>query len=187
MKKLCLLMGMLFGFLTVYAQSPEEMKVWEDYMTPGPQHKWMADYAGMWDVEIKMWMDPSQPPTISKGENTSTSIMGGRYLEYKFKGEFWGMPFEGQGVMAYDNAAQKYFSTWNDNMSTGLMYMEGTMDEKTHTMTSVGSSIDPMSKQSVQTKEVTKYLSKDKYVMEMYSIMDGKETKMMEMTYTRKK
>jgi hypothetical protein len=54
-------------------------------------------------------------------------------------------------------------------------------------MTSMGESIDPMTKKVCQIKEITKFISNDKYVMEMYSTMDGKEMKMMELTYTRKK
>jgi len=186
MKNLSLLL-ILFGFWTANAQSPEEMKAWQDAMTPGAQHKWMANYAGEWDVEVKMWMNPSQPPMTSTGICSSEMIMGGRYMAHKFKGEFWNMPYEGQGVTAYDNTAQKYYSTWYDNMSTGLMYMEGTYDEKTKTMTSTGESIDPMTKKVCQIKEITKYISDDKYVMEMFNTMDGNEIKMMEMTYTRKK
>lgn len=187
MKNLITIFCMLLGCTLSFAQTPEEMKAWEDYMAPGSQHKWMESYAGTWNVEMKMWMDPSQPPVASKGTCTNTMIYGGRYMEYKFKGDFMGMPFEGQGIMAYDNAAKKFYSTWNDNMGTGLMYMEGTLDEKTNTMTSVGESVDPMTGKKFQTKEITKYTSKDKYVMEMYAVMDGVETKMMEMTYTRKK
>jgi hypothetical protein len=186
MKNLSLLL-ILFGLWSANAQTPEEMKAWQDAMTPGAQHKWMASSVGDWDVEMKMWMDPSQPPVVSTGTNTNSMAMDGRFLEYNFKGTVMGMPFTGKGVMGYDNTAQKYYSTWYDNMSTSLMYMEGTFDEKTKTMTSMGESIDPMTKKVCQIKEITKFISNDKYVMEMYSTMDGKEMKMMELTYTRKK
>ncbi len=186
MKNLFILLAFVLGYTLTYAQTPEEMKAWENHMTPGEPHKWMETLSGEWNAETKMWMDPSQPPMISKGSCTNTMIMGGRYLEYKFKGDVMGMPFEGQGVMAYDNAAKKYYSTWHDSMSTGLMYMEGTYDEQNHTMTSVGSCIDPMTGEPMQIKEIAKYHSKDKHVMEMYMIMDGQEIKTMEITYTRK-
>lgn len=186
MKNLCLLVSLVIGSMT-NAQTPEEMKAWEAHMTPGAQHEWMATMSGEWDAEIKTWMDPSQPPLISKGSCTNTMIMGGRYMEYKFKGDFMGMPFEGQGVMAYDNAAKKFYSTWHDSMSTGLMYMEGTYNEKTQTMTSIGNSVDPMTGNPMQTKEITKYHSKDKHSMEMFMTIEGQEIKTMEITYTRKK
>ena len=53
-------------------------------------------------------------------------------------------------------------------------------------MTSTGTFVDPMSKQEMTTKEITKFVSKDKYIMEMYAVIDGKETKMIEVVYTRK-
>lgn len=180
----CLIFGLGFTFLN--AQTPEEMKAWENSMTPGAEHKWMETYAGEWIVETKIWMDPSQPPMVSKGSCTNTMTMGGRYLEYVFKGEFMGMPFDGKGVMGFDNTEKKFKSTWRDSMSTGIMYTVGTFDEKTQTMTSVGTSLDPVSKQEMKTKEITRYISKDKYVMEMFMDWGGQEFKTMELTYTRK-
>ena len=112
--------------------------------------------------------------------------LGGRYLEYVLKSDFMGMPFEGKGTMAFDKTEKKFKSTWRDNMSTGITYMEGTYDKNNSTLTTIGTSMDPMTMQEIQTKEATKFVSKDKYVMEMYMTMDGKEIKTMEVTYTRK-
>ena len=39
-----------------------------------------------------------------------------------------GMPFTGHGMRGYDNVSGKYWSTWNDSMSTGMMVSEGTCD-----------------------------------------------------------
>src|SRR3990170_7050550 len=41
------------------------MKAWEDFMTPGDMHKWMAKYSGTWTGETTAWMDPNEPPTKS--------------------------------------------------------------------------------------------------------------------------
>jgi hypothetical protein len=35
------------------------------------------------------------------------------------------MPFEGISTLGYDNAKKTFFSTWIDNMGTGMMVMEG--------------------------------------------------------------
>ena len=51
----CLLLTSLT--LTVSAQE-DPMKAWQDYMTPGAMHKWLATQVGTWEAEVTMWMDP---------------------------------------------------------------------------------------------------------------------------------
>ena len=39
-----------------------------------------------------------------------------------------GTPFTGHGMTGYDNVTGKYWSTWTDSMSTGIMVSEGSCD-----------------------------------------------------------
>ena len=39
-----------------------------------------------------------------------------------------GIPYRGHGMTGFDNVTDKYWSTWNDSMSTGIMVTEGTCD-----------------------------------------------------------
>ena len=57
-----------------------------------------------------------------------------------------GAPFAGHGTMGYNNVTGKYWSTWNDNMSTGLMLSEGTCDTQGKTCTFTGTWDDPVKK-----------------------------------------
>jgi hypothetical protein len=50
---------------------------------------------------------------------TNTMILGGRYQQSMIKGNMMGMPFEGMGLLGYDNAQKLFYSTWVDNMGTG--------------------------------------------------------------------
>ena len=54
------------------------------------------------------------------------------------------MPFEGMGIVGYDNLLKKFVSVWIDNMGTGLMPGTGTYDAatKTYTYTTVVSGCD---------------------------------------------
>jgi hypothetical protein len=148
----------------------------------------MKKLAGNFDYTIKMWMDPSQPPSESTGKRSAELIMGGRYLIEKYTGSFMGMPFEGMGTMAYDNVQKKYLSTWIDNMGTGVMFGSGTCDAASGTWTMVADMADPMTGKMVKTRSVTKLVDADHMSMEMYAPgMDGKEMKMMEIMATRTK
>ncbi len=88
MKKFIVFSAFLFLIvfsLPVLAQDEnyqeEMMKAWTEYMTPGPMHELLSKGAGEWTSDIKMWMDPSQPPTESIRCSEIQSILGGRYFE----------------------------------------------------------------------------------------------------------
>ena len=194
MKKFVFLSAFLFLIITgvsTFAQDEnyqEEMnKAWTEYSTPGPMHELLAKGTGEWTAEIKMWMDPSQPPTETTGTSVIKSILGGRYFEGTHTGDFNGMEMNGMDITGYDNAKQKFFNTWIDNFGTGLMYLEGTYDEGTKTLTFTGTSVDPLSKKDVPVKEIMKYIDDDHQHMEMYMTGNGQDFKTMEIDFTRKK
>lgn len=158
---------------------------------PGPEHEAMKKIAGTWDAAVKMFEPGSDKAEESKGTMVNTLIHGGRYIQMDYKGEMMGGPFTGSGVWGYDNVNKQYVSTWVDNWSTGIMVMTGTYDAATKTYTSHGEMSMAMpdgTATKMKQREVVKILSDDKHVMEMYGPgPDGKEMKMMEITYTRKK
>jgi hypothetical protein len=187
MKKLIITsMCLLFG-LSSFSQTPEEMKAWEAYMTPSESHKWLATMDGEWGADITMWMDPSQPPVKSKGTTSMEMIFDGRYQLSKHIGEYGGMPFYGQNLVAFDNAKKKFISTWIDTMGTGIMILEGTYDSKTKTMNLSGNMVDPISGSDMKVREVVTYTSDDSHKFEMFIVLGDTEMKSMEIIYNRKK
>jgi hypothetical protein len=194
MHKPIFLTALLFLIISVntsFAQDEnyqQEMeKAWTEYMTPGPMHEILAEGTGEWTSDIKMWMDPTQPPTESKGTSVVKSILGGRYFEGVHTSSWSGMEMNGRDLTGYDNAKQKFFNTWIDNFGTGIMYLEGTYDKGTKTFTYTGTSIDPLSKKDVPVKQIIKIIDDDHQYMEMYMTENGQEFKTMEINFTRKK
>ncbi len=120
------------------------------------------------------------------GTATRTMGLDGRVLMEHVKASMMDMPFTGQGMTGYDNVSGKYWSTWTDSMSTGLMVSEGTCDaEKACSFT--GSWNDPIRKGPVTMRMTTRWTSPATQIFEMHGPgKDGKEMKMMEMTYTKK-
>lgn len=169
--------------------TPEQKAMMEAYMkagTPGPQHHKLAESAGTYDVKVKSWDTPGAPPTESTGTATRTVDLGGRIIVERFDGTMMGQPFTGQGMTGFDNVTEKYWATWTDSMSTGMMMSEGTCEEK-DVCTFVGSWNDPITKGKVTARMVSRKTGPKTETFEMYGPgPDGKETKMMEMTYTKK-
>ena len=163
---------------------PEMMQAWQEYMTPGPNHEMLAKMVGEWKTEISSWMAPDMPPTMTEGKSVCESILGGRYFRTKETASFMGMPFEGSSISGYDNATDKFFSVWIDNMGTGVMMTEGTYDEATKTFTYTGSGTGITGEYKV--REIIKHINDNESMFTMYMEEGGNpEMKMMEIKYTR--
>jgi hypothetical protein len=169
--------------------SAMEMKAMMEAGTLGEAHKMMAKSAGTWAADVTWWPGIGAPEGKSKGTSVNTMILGGHYLQSKFSGDMMGMPFEGISTMAYDNTAKEYVSTWIENMSTSMMIMKGTMDNATNTINLTGKQKNPANGIECTLREVFKIVDDNNQVMEMYGPdrQTGKEYKMMEIKYTRKK
>jgi hypothetical protein len=156
-------------------------------MTPSEMHKMLASCDGEWVSEITMCMAPDAPPSNNTSVCTNKMILGGRYQQSEHKGSFDGMPFEGMSTTGYDNAKKKFISTWIDNMGSGMMYMEGTYDAASKTMSSSGKQVDPVSGKDMDVRETLTFIDNDHQTMEMFMTpVGGKEYKNMEIKYTRK-
>ena len=166
----------------------EMMKIWQDYMTPGPVQEHMAKMAGDWATTSKMWMMPGAEPMVTEGSAKGEMLLGGRYLKTTYTGDMMGMPFEGFSLEAFDKAVNQFYAIWVDNFGTGMMMMKGTWDQATMKLTYTGTVVDPMQKKETPVKEVFIMKDEDIYTMEMYNTTpDGQEYKSMEVTYKRKK
>ena len=118
------------------------MAAWEKAGTPGEQHKQLAAMAGNWKATVRMWMGPGDP-TASEATVKREMILDGRVLSELYEGTMMGRPFVGHGMTGYDNARGKYWSTWNDNMSTGLMVSWGAWDAEKKEIVFDGEVSDP--------------------------------------------
>jgi hypothetical protein len=165
----------------------ELMKKAEAACTPGPAHKALEPLVGDWNAEVKMWMEPDGPPTISKGSAKSTWALKDRYVQEEFSGEFMGKPFRGISFTGYDNVRQKYRSVWLDDMSTTMVTSEGEADDGGKVITLGGDYACALTgERHKQTKQILRIVSRDKHVFEMHDPARGESSKTMEITYTRK-
>ncbi len=164
------------------------MEAWKKASTPGEMHKKLDDMVGTFDASVRMWMDPSQPPEDSTAKSVNTWVLGDRFVETKHEGTMMGEPFNGIGYTGYDNVQKKYVGTWMDSAGTGMMMSTGTADPSGKVMTSTATMVDPMTGKAAKITEKVTVADNDHHVMEMWGPdMSGKNYKMMEITYIRKK
>jgi len=168
--------------------SPEQqamMEAWMKAATPGEEHAGLAEHTGKWKATVKSWMDPSAEPQVTEGSFHRELILDGRVLEEHFEGSFEDQTFVGYGLTGYDNVTQRWWSTWNDNMSTGLIVMWGEWDEKEEAIVYHGQGPDPMTGTMVENKIIVRHPEEDKEIMEMYDMRSGEPVKTMEIVSTR--
>jgi hypothetical protein len=169
--------------------SATAMKTMMEAGTPGQQHAMLAKADGKWTAETTMWMSPEAAPVTAKSTAVNKMVLGGRYQETSFKGDFMGMPYEGISTTGYDNAKKVFFTTWMDNMSTSVMNMEGTWDDASKTINFKGKMLCPANGKECEMREVYRIVDDNTHLMEMYGpdMKTGKEYKNMEIRFTRSK
>ena len=170
------------------AMDPAMMEAMMKAGVPGDAHKKLDGMVGSWDTKITMWMMPGADPMTSTGTSTNAWVMGGRYLEQRFKGDFAGMPFEGVGYTGYDNVKKQYWGTWMDNMSTSMMTSTGSASADGKTWEFSATMTDPMTGKDSPVKEKVTIADADHHTMEMWAPgPDGAMFKTMEIAYSRRK
>ena len=154
---------------------------------PGEHHEHLALMVGTWDYDLKMWM-PGAPEAMElKGTMVAESILGGRFIQSAWSGDFMGAPFMGIGIDGYDNNENKYTSSWRDNFGTYTLTYSGSCADggKTRTMTSTF--MDPMMGVEVSERGVTKVNADGTVLMTSYRTMPGNdEMKSMEILLKRR-
>ena len=154
---------------------------------PGPQHKALEPLIGEWTYTAKFWIKPGAEPLMLSGRATRKMILGGRFLRDEIQNEKPAADFKGIGLTGYDNLRKKYTAAWVDSMSSGIMTSTGTASKDGKVFTFVGENIDPADGKTYKNRDVIRILGKDKHVTESYKGVGGKEVKVMEITYVRKK
>lgn len=150
---------------------------------PGEQHAWLKGCEGKWKATVKSWYAPGEP-TVSEGTSDQKMVLGGRFLEQRFKSALLGQPFEGIGFTAYDNVKQEFQSYWIDTWSTQVMVMTGALDPGRKVLTLKGSMPGPDGAPMTM-KSVTKIVDEKTQVFSMYAVMGEQDQLMMEITYSR--
>ena len=166
---------------------PALMEKMKALTSPTEAHKALEPFVGKWTYTGKFWMTPDVPAQDMVGTTENTLIYGGRFLKQTIEGPWMGETFEGLGFTGYDNIKGEYVSTWIDSMGTGIMTVAGQYDEATKTLSQSGANSCPMTGEKARPGR-SEWTMVDQNHNTYTSYMlgpDGKEFKMMEISYTR--
>ncbi len=150
--------------------SNEMEKAWKEAGAPGEFHQKLRVFAGDWEGTVRCYDEGAQP-TQSSTTMHATMGLGGRFLQLKVDGRMHDEPFDGSGVIGYNNLSKQYESSWIDSLSTGICHMTGTADSSGKVFTFTGEMIA---------------ISADKASIEFYMTgPDGKENKTGDVTLSK--
>jgi hypothetical protein len=155
--------------------------------TPGAYHHALDPLVGRFKARVLSRPEPGAEPEETAGTVHNHWILGGRFLQSDFEGRAIGMPFEGVGILGFDNARRRYVATWIENTSTAIMpVMEGAADDSGKRIAVAGSMDDELTQQPVHVRQVWSIESDDRHRFEMWTTdANGVEFEALEIVFTR--
>ncbi len=154
--------------------------------TPGPEHAWLAQKVGTWDVQCSMSMGPGKPPMEFTAVDVA-EMVGPFWLRGKFTCEMFGAKYTGQAMVGYDSLAGKWLSSWIHSIDPTISLFEGKRDEATKTLEFRGTGLGPLGP-GTKFRSTEVEVSPDEHVFTMYfELPDGSEAQMLQYKYRRRK
>jgi len=188
--RLLLTLGVAMGLSwTAFAQQPgtrDAQSTYEPRSAPGAGQKFLAKFAGEWDV-AKAFYPRSGEPARQKGLCRQTMIQGDRFLKSEFTFVRNGRKSTGLGIIGFDTTTGKFTSVWIDSRRTAMSMRESREPFNGTEIVLYSASLDrPAS--SRRTHTVTRLEDEGRRIVHrQYSAgADGKERLMMELILTRK-
>jgi hypothetical protein len=125
------------------------------------EHEWLQQFAGTWDYEIEVFMEPGKPPMKAKGTELARMI-GGFWVVGEGKGDMGGTTFTNITTFGYDPTKKKYIGTGIDSITSTLWQYEGSVDATGKILTFETEGPCPMrAGQLTKFRGVTEFKSKD--------------------------
>lgn len=165
------------------------MARWMETMKPGAAHERLKELLGNYEITMRMWMAPGQPPMETVGSSQVTWFAEGKWLQENWSMEMMGQATKGMSILGYDNFKERYVGTKVDSMQTCITGAFGHFDASGDNLILWGTIDEPMTpEQDKQVKYVYRGFGQDKFVLEVHDMMIGESnTKVLEFEYRRKK
>jgi Protein of unknown function (DUF1579) len=203
--RVCLVFALAFVSAPVYAakdfppakQKPivfddEALKQMTERGAANEHHEILAQIIGEWDYTASVWPKADAEPEESTGTVTNQMVLEGRYLTSHYTGilriDNHFVPFEAQSFVGYDTQKKGYDTVWMDNLGTGMMTGTGSYDEKSKTLSDKGEHSFPISGKRQSYRAALEFTDSETHKKTIYAVdKSGKEHKVMEFVFTRKK
>lgn len=168
---------------------------WVALGKPGPSHRLLNMFAGTWNTRTTMYGTDVDPQTgianptstsVHKGRAKTTWALGNRFIREEFEGEMLGVPFQGFGLMGYDNGARKFTNMWVDSLATSMMSSQGKYFAEENRFEFLGRVYDPLLGGERNVRTTIDIISPREYLVTTYEPSpQGQEMKTLEIRYEK--
>jgi hypothetical protein len=164
------------------------IKAMDNAMEPGEGQKRLEFLIGTFDVKVKVWLEPNQPPIESQATAVATWVLGHRYVQQMLSGFIMGEAWAGIGYAGYDNIAKTYVACYMDSGSTGMEWYKGQIDPDGRLAKMTATIYDAMTLKPVELEMRLAIDPDGDHVTELWQPDgSGHMFKALELKYTRKK
>jgi hypothetical protein len=160
-------------------------EAWAELMQTTEQHTWLAEMAGEWNVEARMWKDGVEEPVSLHGSATVTTVFDRFIFEELTIGE-GDMQIKARGHIGYDTSNEEFCSSYITSNCIAIHVLAGQREDNS---LSVSGS---WHEKGLDNTKVTQRLvcarkDKDNHTTTIFARYgNGPENKQLELTYTRK-
>lgn len=152
---------------------------------PTPEHARVTASAGTWDVDCSFFQGGPEPMKVAAVEEIEA--YGPFFTRSVFKGEMYGMPYQGSSTLGYEPHTQNYVGTWIDSMTPQLFTFRGSMDETGKVLTMHTEQEDLWAGGLAKYRTVETTESDDRRTFEMFmQTGDAPEIQLCKHVYTRR-
>lgn len=184
--KLIVILGIVGAAGSAMAQDTPDMEKLAALGKPGAKHKFLESFVGKWTVDVTYKIGEMEGK--SKAECEYKSLHDGRYFLAEYRSEMMGQPFIVNQTLGYDPLRDKFFDFQIESGNTSYLLYSGTCDTEGKKFDLYGDSFDPMTMKPAKMHIVKRVESKDKFVVEWYTVREGgREEKTVTLAHTRKK
>ena len=165
------------------------MARWLETCKPSAAHARLAELLGTYDLTMRMWMAPGQPPMESKGSTEIKWLAEGKWLESRGSITMMGQQMTVASMLGFDNFKQRYVMCSVDSLQTVMNTASGHFDKTGNDLILWGQIDEPMTPEQDKTvKYVYRGFGQDRFVFEVHDMMIGEtDTKVVEIEYRRRK
>ena len=170
------------------ADSKAIVKAMDAAMDPGDGQKRLDFMVGTFDVKVKVWINPGEPPIESKATAVASWVLSHRYIQQMLSGFIMGEAWSGIGYAGFDNVQGVYVACYMDTGSTGMEWYTGSMDPDGKSAKLTATIADAITLKPTKL-EMRLTMSPDgNHVTELWQQdLGGRMFESMELTYIRKK
>ncbi len=161
------------------------VRAMEAYATPGDEQKWLSKLTGEWVAKASFRMAPDIPWQDSDAMVARHMEFDGRYLVEKYSSMMMGMPFRGRATTGWDNALQKFVTTWCDNMGTGITHGTGQWNSEKTQIDWTITQADPMTGTLMRNRATWTFSPGTMHLDSFMKDLNGKEFHAMRISYRR--